>query len=1013
MLPRVHPFLNFNMRNIIHRLQSFAQGALLLGAVLTCLSASAATYTWHGEGFFGNKTLAWSDPFNWAGGVAPSTSDPAIHLVFPNDTDFNTTNDIAGLVIESLTVSGTNYTFYGRNGGTNLTILGSAPFLIDVSITGTNTRFASSFNLTLSNEVIFNVAANRTLIVDGLVGGSGSLTKAGPGVMRLSGGGANTYTGATKVSNGRLEAENYLFVPRVAVPGSLTIGDPASSVAAEFRLLQNDQIANTSAVTVNTNGTLELGVRSDAIGSLTLAGNARVQAFEAPLTVLGAITSSGDPQVYGQFSLGGATRTINVTSGGLYVAADIQSGGITKTGPGALSLAGANTYEGTTAVAQGMLVVTHSAGLGSSAGGTVVSNGATLSLWPSVTVANEPLTIQGTGDPAMSAALFFSSFASWNGPITLAGDATINVAGAGQTSFMNGAIGGPGALVKIGPGTLSLGGSQANTFSGGLYVNAGLVVLAKAADVGAVSCPVFIGDGVGGANADELRIASNFANFVGNSPVTINSSGRLNLNGFLAWPSSVSGVGPVSLGTGGVLAVRNNDDVTYSGVISGNSGQVSKFNPGRWTLTGASTFSGKFEALNGTVIVSGSLANADVEVLSGGTFGGSGLVKSLKANANGTVAPGASPGQLSVSGTVTLMPNSIYQVELNGVAAGSTYDQLNIGGPLAVTNAILAVIPGFNSAVSNAFTIVLNNGVGAVNGTFDGLPQNATFMAGGKTFRISYTGGSGNEVTLTQVSTAPAITSLTSDAPMGEGSVVTVTGSFTEPDAGDTIRVVVDWGDGKQSTNTFAGSLGAFAMSHVYPDDDPSGTPEDDYLVTVNLTDSYGATAPGQNLTLTVTNVPPILFMGVTKVIAEGQPYTETLSFADPGTDTWYSLVNYGDGTPLESPILDPTAKTVTLTHTYPTNGIYTIALMVRDDDTGETIRTKDVIVGMKLAITPVAPNNVRLTWASVFPGMLVQTSTNFTDWSYLLNTPQLVGDEFRVTVPRTNPAAFFRLSRP
>ena len=208
-------------------------------------------------------------------------------------------------------------------------------------------------------------------------------------------------------------------------------------------------------------------------------------------------------------------------------------------------------------------------------------------------------------------------------------------------------------------------------------------------------------------------------------------------------------------------------------------------------------------------------------------------------------------------------------------------------------------------------------------------------------------------------------------------------------------------------------NVGSFAIPHIYADDDPSSTPQDDYLVTVNLSDSYGGIAPGQNLNVTITNVPPNLFMGVAKVVPEGQPYTDTLSFFDVNADTWIGMVNYNDGSPIANATVNPTTKTVELNHTYPTNGIYNIAVLVRDDDLGETIRYKDVIVGLKLNVAPVAPNNVRLSWASVFPGMMVQTTTNFTDWTYLSNTPQLVGSEYRVTVPRTNPAAFFRLNRP
>ncbi|MCI0461199.1 MAG: Ig-like domain repeat protein [Gemmataceae bacterium] len=87
-------------------------------------------------------------------------------------------------------------------------------------------------------------------------------------------------------------------------------------------------------------------------------------------------------------------------------------------GGGDLVLAGPNTYRGTTYVGTqtnpgnvnaffnsanpqplpgGVLTVAHSQGLGSPLGGTIVDNGSSLRLQGDLTIAGEPLTIQGTG----------------------------------------------------------------------------------------------------------------------------------------------------------------------------------------------------------------------------------------------------------------------------------------------------------------------------------------------------------------------------------------------------------------------------------------------------------------------------------------------------------------------------------------------------------------------------------------------------------------------------------------
>jgi hypothetical protein len=52
----------------------------------------------------------------------------------------------------------------------------------------------------------------------------------------------------------------------------------------------------------------------------------------------------------------------------------------------------------------------------------------------------------------------------------------------------------------------------------------------------------------------------------------------------------------------------------------------------------------------------------------------------------------------------------------------------------------------------SAFTILRNDGTSAVSGVFSGLPENATFTTSGRTWRVSYAAGDGNDVALSLVS---------------------------------------------------------------------------------------------------------------------------------------------------------------------------------------------------------------------------------------------------------------------
>src|SRR5262249_45198417 len=125
--------------------------------------------------------------------------------------------------------------------------------------------------------------ASTRLTLGGVISGSGGLLKAGPGILRLSGVSANSYTGLTTVSAGTLEL-NKSTTP--AVPGDLTINSGGTA-----RHFANDQIANTSTVTVNAGGAFNLNNFFDEIGPLkVLGGNVTTG---SPRLIAGPVTMTG------------------------------------------------------------------------------------------------------------------------------------------------------------------------------------------------------------------------------------------------------------------------------------------------------------------------------------------------------------------------------------------------------------------------------------------------------------------------------------------------------------------------------------------------------------------------------------------------------------------------------------------------------------------------------------------------------------------------------------------------
>src|SRR5262249_29423000 len=133
----------------------------------------------------------------------------------------------------------------------------------------------------------------------------------------------------------------------------------------------------------------------------------------------------------------------------------------------------------------------------------------------------------------------------------------------------------------------------------------------------------------------------------------------------------------------------------------------------------------------------------------GGILRGTGTFGSVTVTEGGIFSPGNSPGLATVLGDLTLSRGATYLVDLFGTTAGTQYDQTRILGSLTLDDPILSLNLGFTPAPGDAFTIFDLSGTGGIQGTFDGLAEGGIFTMDGRSFRISYHGGSGNDVVLT------------------------------------------------------------------------------------------------------------------------------------------------------------------------------------------------------------------------------------------------------------------------
>ena len=224
---------------------------------------------------------------------------------------------------------------------------------------------------------------------------------------------------------------------------------------------------------------------------------------------------------------------------------------------------------------------------------------------------------------------------------------------------------------------------------------------------------------------------------------------------------SLSGSGIVLL-AGHTLSIgSNNFDTTFSGVMQ-ESGALTKAGTGTLTLTGANTYTGATTVNAGVLIVSnrGGLGTGTGAVnVNAGTLGGKGIISGATTIGTGAgvgafLTPSAASnqtGKLTVKKTLTFKADSTYTYRLN-TNNGRT-DLVRARGITIEGGAQFAFQPKGNHAltVGTIFTVLNNVSAAPISGTFANLPDNSTFTVGRNNYRASYSGGDGNDLTLTVV----------------------------------------------------------------------------------------------------------------------------------------------------------------------------------------------------------------------------------------------------------------------
>lgn len=342
------------------------------------------------------------------------------------------------------------------------------------------------------------------------------------------------------------------------------------------------------------------------------------------------------------------------------------------------------------------------------------TNTATTTLTNTTSGSNQTLTLGSGGlTTGLGAVVIGSTTANQNVNVALSANQTWNV-GAGNMTVNNVVSGAGIALIKSGTGTVSFLG--ANTYSGGITVNAGIVDIQNNAALG-TGTATLAGGTLQASGAADRTITNNIVAQSGTTS-TLNTNGRnLTING------NISGSGNINRGAPGTATgvILGGDDSAFTGTFTQNAAANAtvRFSNANAGSAGASW------VFQNTTAGRTTLDFAGTGTISFGSMTGGG---SLQANVSGTktISAGALglndtfSGILAVNGAniLAFTKTGVGTMTLSGTSSSYTGITTISGGTLSVT---LLANGGSNSSIGAstnvAGNLILNGGALKYTGT--------------------------------------------------------------------------------------------------------------------------------------------------------------------------------------------------------------------------------------------------------------------------------------------------------
>jgi fibronectin-binding autotransporter adhesin len=521
---------------------------------------------------------------------------------------------------------------------------GSLQYTGPTATTDRGITLSAYFDNSLTNVNAIEVTNPATnLTFTGRFTGTGGLTKTGPGTLTL-GNATNDYAAGTFVNEGRLVLGSGTAIP---VGGTVTVAAGATFDTGGF---------SNSAAT--------------AIGTVTLNGGVvRTASSDGAFYWLNKLTT-GAPG--GSLSASGATGFTGLAfvneGAGITI-----NGNSTWTGPSNFAIANASGTEMPITIAPGVTLTTGLSLAGFApapsnpfritGGGTLYQTN-TNNYIAYVRVDHARLRRDDLSDiaPGNFDLTLDNGTLAYGGPTATSpaafalgtGGGTVEVVQAATTLTLSGAISGTGSatLTKAGPGTLALT-NPANSYIGGLIVNAGRLDVSDDAQLGAAN-PVINPAGTLRYTADAMT-ARSFTLF--NGSLDVSSGATLTLNGATVYGGFLRGPGSYVL-TGGASLTGVTTFTSTTINQTGSASIVNFANNGNYTVGSGQTLNlsygtnnsaGRF-TVNGTANVGDFVSSGRVSINPGGTLnstqgglvvgGGSVTNIGIYNPANGQVTPG-------------------------------------------------------------------------------------------------------------------------------------------------------------------------------------------------------------------------------------------------------------------------------------------------------------------------------------------------------------------------------------